>query len=854
MRELPSGTITLVFSDMEASTRLLQQLGSRWGDTLSQHRALLRAAYRGHGGHEMGTEGDSFFVVFDSAADAVQACIDGQRALAAHSWPAGIPVRVRMGMHTGTPVRHEEGYIGLDVHTGARIAASAHGGQVLVSEATRHAVQGEITTDISFLDLGWHRLKDLPTPIQLHQLTVADLLGEFPPVRSLGAPTNLPDPRTSVVGRAELVEHVCSFLRDGARLVTLTGPGGTGKTRLAVEVAKALEHAYPDGVFFAALAPTRDLRAAWEVIAGVLGVTGDEGPQERVSRHLAARRSLVVLDNLEQLPTSAEFARDLLEAAPRAVFVATSRRPLHVLGEREVAVPRLPLQAATALFAARASLVRSDFTLDESNRVDVEQLCDRLNGLPLAIELAAARTRLLSPAALLVTLADQLTLAGKEVDRPERQRTLRATIQWSYDLLPARDRATVDHLGTTLGGCSLDLLRALRPDEDPLDLVEPLVDASLLTLSEGLAGELRLEMLEAVRQFAAQQLAARNDVDVVHRRHAEHLLEVAGDAASRLRGPDHAQGTRILDREAGNLSVALGWTLEPGDPARNELGVTLVNTLAWFWYMRGHGEVATSWVRRAVALAPSDSARGRALHYLGVLQLQHGEVDAAFASLGEALTYSRAEADTDSISKDLSSIAVAARAAGDLVGARDFLEEAVALAREGADSLSLATGLSNLAVVELDLGQPDRAVTHLQEAVELDTVRGDEWGVAVGRVNLATAYLRRGDVTVVRHAVVALAAEAAVRNDPDLACCVLELTAELHADMGRARDAARVAGAADAVRRRESLALPEPDAADLELHLGPLRASVDSAEWERWTQEGAAIGLSALDEVVTLPD
>ena len=215
MRDLPTGTITLVFSDMEASTRLLQQLGSRWGDTLSEHRALLRAAYRGRGGHEMGTEGDSFFVVFGSASDAVRACVDGQRALAAHDWPAGIPVRVRMGMHTGTPVRHEDGYIGIDVHTGARIAACAHGGQVLVSDATRHAVQGEIPTDISFLDLGWHRLKDLPTPIQLHQLTVADLQGEFPPVRSLGAPTNLPDPRTSVVGRVELVEHVCSFLQDG---------------------------------------------------------------------------------------------------------------------------------------------------------------------------------------------------------------------------------------------------------------------------------------------------------------------------------------------------------------------------------------------------------------------------------------------------------------------------------------------------------------------------------------------------------------------------------------------------------------------------------------------------------------
>lgn len=411
MRELPTGTVTMLFSDIEGSTFLLSRLGARYGEALSAQRQVLRSAISDWHGHEMGTEGDSFFVVFETAAGAVACCVAAQRALAGHAWPGGATVSVRMGLHSGEPSRHEDGYIGMDVHRAARIAATAHGGQVVMSGVTWELAHSGLPADLSFLDLGLHRLKDIDEPEHIYQLTAPGLPEDFPPLKSLGAATNLPVPITPLVGRNSDREQLRGLIRQpGVRLVTLTGPGGVGKTRLAIDAAAALGETFPQGIYFSALATVRDADVMWKAVAGDLSVDGDE--PAAVMTHLRDRRTLLVLDNLEQVHGGAEVVAALLAAAPRLVVLATSRGPLHLQGEHELPVPPLALplgpgiaavteSAAVRLFVQHADMVRPGFGVTGENAADIAAICRRLDGLPLAIELAASRARLLSPKALL---------------------------------------------------------------------------------------------------------------------------------------------------------------------------------------------------------------------------------------------------------------------------------------------------------------------------------------------------------------------------------------------------------------------------------------------------------------------
>ena len=450
--DLPTGTVTLLFTDIEGSTRLLQELGDRYADVLADHQRALRHAFQGHGGIEVNTQGDAFFYVFARATDAVAAAREGQASL------AGGPVRVRMGIHTGEPTVTGGDYVGPDVHRAARVMAAAHGGQVLVSQSTRELLD----SPVELRDLGEHRLKDLPAPMRLFQLGG----GDFPPVRSL-SPTHLPVALQPIVGRKrELGELVRLLGRDGARLVTLTGPGGIGKTRLALAAASELVEAFDDGVTLVELASTVDPDLVLPAIAEALGVQGD------VAAHVGGRAQMLLLDNLEQVVTAAPQLAGLLAACPRLRMLATSREALRIAGERELPLSTLEEAPAVELFRQRAEAVRPDFDADHELIADI---CRRIDSLPLAIELAAARTKVLSPNELRDRLEQRLPLlTSRARDLPERQRTLRTTIAWSHDLLSEDERRLFRRLSVFGGGWTL--VAAEEICEADLDTLESLVE------------------------------------------------------------------------------------------------------------------------------------------------------------------------------------------------------------------------------------------------------------------------------------------------------------------------------------------------------------------------------------------
>ena len=687
MAELPTGTVSLVFSDIERSTALLARLGPAYAEALDAQRHLLRDAWASHQGVELGTEGDSFFVAFATALDAVAATVQAQRALAGFAWPAGERVRIRMGVHTGTPTPHDGGYVGMDVHRAARIAAVAHGGQVVVSEATARLLPE--TADVTLRDLGLHQLKDLREPEHLFQLDIAGLETEFEAVRSLGAVTNLPVPATPLVGRdGELGELTHLLGTPEVRLVTLTGPGGSGKTRLAVAVARQLVSAFPDGVYFVPLAAVTTPDEMWTAIGEVLGVPPEGRIPPGFFSHVAHRSALFVLDNLEQLPAADTVVSQLLVEAPQAVVIATSRRPLHVAGEHEHPVPTLELPAgsglddgeasgAVQLFVQHARMVRPSFTLSQQNAADVAEVCRRLDGLPLAIELAAARSKLLSPRALLTRLDQALELGDAGVDRPARQQTLRDTIAWSYDLLDAAHQSLFRRLGVFGGGADLDAIAAVSssPAEelDPLELLSGLVDASLTVVTEELDGEPRIGLLETIRAYALDRLAEAGELHEVRFAHAHHFLAVAHE----LTRPTHGSvegvlpGRRMLEVELDNFREALAWAFRAdGSTTESRLGVALCATLGGLWNHAGYFAESARWLELAIDQAGDEDSPELAtcLHALAWLSQGTGKLDRDYQLLTRSVAMWRRLGDQEGLSLALSRLAAQLQSMGDLGG------------------------------------------------------------------------------------------------------------------------------------------------------------------------------------------
>jgi predicted ATPase/class 3 adenylate cyclase len=604
---LPTGTVAFLMTDIEGSTRLVSALGEAFPRVLDEHFALLDRAVTGEGGTPVSSEGDALFAVFPSARQAIGAALTAQRLIGDHAWPTGATVRVRMGIHVGEAVFGGRDYTGIDVHRTARITNAAWGGEILISEAARALAAEALPERASVRDLGEHALRDLPAPERLFQVCGPGLQSDFPPPRSLSQATrtNLPTPLTRFVGRRKELRDVAELLR-GERLVTLIGPGGTGKTRLAIEAARAALSDFPGGVWFVALEAVREHALVIPTIAQAVGVPEQPGraPIDVLAEGLADRRTLLVLDNLEQVVEAAPDLAQLLQAAPSATALASSRESLGIAGEQVYPVPVLGLPKepgtptaadirdadAVLLFLERARAVRPGFALTDENAPAVAAICRRLDGLPLAIELAASRTNLLAPAQILARLEHRLTLlSSSQRDLPERQRTLRGAIDWSYELLSEPECAVFRRFSVFAGGADLDAaLAVLDPDgslgSDPLDLLAALVDRSLIR-SDNDGDAARFEMLETIREYAAEKLVEAGESDATRTAHCDWFGRLAEGAQAVMLSDRRVAMLDRLDRELPNLRAAVAFAMERDDQSS---ALRILVPLLDFWRTRSH--------------------------------------------------------------------------------------------------------------------------------------------------------------------------------------------------------------------------------------------------------------------------
>jgi predicted ATPase/class 3 adenylate cyclase len=842
----------MLFSDIEGSTALVTRLGDRYGDALSVHRALLRKEFATWHGREMSTEGDSFFVVFESAGDAVACSLAAQRALAGYDWPGGDAIRVRMGLHSGQPTPHEDNYIGLDVHRAARIAATAHGGQVVLSEATRSLAE-PLPAGVSVRDLGFHRLKDIAEAERIWQLAAPGLREDFPPLKSLGAQTRLPVPATPLVGReADLERLRAALTRPGVRLVTLTGPGGVGKTRLSLAAAASLDRAFPHGVYFIALAAVRDPDVMWKTLASDLDVDGDGSAA--VLEHVRDRRMLLVLDNLEQLEGAGQVVAVLLVS------------PLEVPGGAEV--DTVAASAAARLFAQQAGLLRPGFAITAGNAADVAAICTRLDGLPLAIELAASRSRLLTPKAMLARLGHGLGLAGPEAGRPVRQQTMRNVVAWSYDLLTPDQAQVFRRMSVFAGGCDLDALAAVAGSgegdpagADPLDVVAELADVSLIRVTEGTDGEPRVGMLETIREYAMERLTQDDDQNAARRRHAEYYAASAEQASEQLDGPAELAALDRLEADNDNLRAALAWSLETpaADPAgqggRAVLGLRLVQALTGFWYQHGHATEGRRWLQQAMDLASvgGGAPLARVAHGLGILMDQQGEPHTALRLFQRSLAIWRELGDREQQARELNSLGIVHRHLGDVDTARVFFEEAIALQRESGNTVQLAAALANLGALESAADRLDRAGEVLREALALDAANGNPFNMAIDLHSLALVSLRAGRPREARDLAAGVYDYAAGSGNTSFLLNTMELTAVIAAGLGEPVRAARLAGAAQAIRQESGMLITPPEAALMEELLAPARVTVTSQEWDTELAAGRELSETEALELMRWP-
>ncbi|MBA2475645.1 MAG: hypothetical protein H0V40_06795 [Actinobacteria bacterium] len=709
-RELPAGTVTFLFTDIEGSTHLLQTLGAEgYAAALATHRRALRAAFERNGGVEVDTQGDAFFVAFPTAAGALAAAVEAQTTF------RELPVRVRIGVHSGEPLLTDEGYVGLDVHRAARIAAVGHGGQTLVSESTRALAAGA-----ALRSLGEHRLRDLTRAEPIYQLGE----GEFPPLRSLNT-TNLPVASSELVGRHRELAELTSLLRDSARAVTLTGPGGSGKTRLAVQVGAELIDHFPGGVFFVPLAGVADPEL---VVPAVEGATGAHDLGE-----LARWKALLVLDNFEHLLDAAEAIGDMLAAAPDVRVLATSRAPLRIDGEREYSVDPLPDADAATLLIARARAVRADFEPDET----VMEICRRLDGLPLALELAASRLRSLGPRILLERLDRRLPLlTGGRRDAPERQQTLRATIEWSHDLLDENLLLAFRRLAVFSG--TFSLVAAESVAGVGVSELDALVEASLLKP----IGTDRFLMLETIREFALEQLEQAGEEDGLRRLHAEHFLSMAqglGLSVEAIEAGLRPQHSAALDDQA-NFRAALDWAAS-SDPL---FGIRLAVALEVLWALNPIECLRRFEVLLARAGGLPLELRARALRNIGGASELAGDLARAAQHYQQSLELYERLGDDWGVVHLRHRVAVAAVQRGDWTSAREVLGENLQRARAHGWRMLETEALSLLGSVEDHDGNVQEAADLTRQCLELSRGLGFEWFEVIALMNLGEFELKLG--------------------------------------------------------------------------------------------------------------
>jgi predicted ATPase/class 3 adenylate cyclase len=751
-KSLPRGTVTLLFADVEGSTRLLYALGGeRYSDVRTRARSLVRAAAGNFRGHEVDWAGDGVFLAFAGARDAVAAAVELQRALAEEPWPAPeAAVRLRIGIHTGEPELASEGYVGADVHIAARICSAGHGGQIVISRATRDLAGQEQPGGISFRALGRHRFKDIPAPELLFQVLAPGLEQTFPPLQTLGGAT-LPALHHRLVGRRDDLSEIERLLRrDDVRLVTITGPGGAGKSRLALEAAAAAALERP--VHLVGLAPISDPELVTTEIARALGVR--ESPAESlvstIADALSGTRTLLFLDNLEHLSTAVRHIAELLDRARDLDVLTTSRAALRLSGEHVVRLEPLEVADAATLFGELAAA--RGIILGEDTLPSVLEICRRLDGLPLAIELVAARLVVLPPAQILKALDEGLALRMEgAVDLPERQRTLRATIDWSYGLLSESQRNLHEALAVFAGGCTLEDARAIcEAGASFLADLEALVAWSLLR-SDVSDGDVRLSMLETVREHAAARLTSAGRLEELRHRHAERFLELAKTAQNELAGPEQAAFLDRLERELDNIRATLDWCLSSG---RVESALCAVSSLERFWRAHGHATEARRWLSLGLGLGDSvpTAVRADALWTAAQQATAQYDWDAAVPLLEEALVLFREDGRGREVVFALADLGFVAVVQNDYDRAAELSDQGLAVARELGDERAVSAALNNLGEVRSLQGEHESALQHYEEALVLRRALGDPLLVADSMYNLGVAAFRAGDASRARQA------------------------------------------------------------------------------------------------------
>lgn len=744
---LPAGIVTLVFTDIEGSTRLLHELGEVYVDLLDEHNRRIREVVAAHGGVEVKTEGDAFFLAFTDTAAAVAACVDIQRRLAQPAWPGGAAPRVRVGIHVG-PVTVIEGtdYVGLAVHEAARIAGAAHGGQVLISDNVADAVALRLPPEVFLVDLGHHLLRDFPQRRQLLQVAHPELRGDFPPLRTatLRRRGGLPAPPTTLVGRQSELNHVVRLLAGPARLVTLTGPGGAGKTRLALEAAWTTRHRYPGGAWFVDLASTVDPDDLLGAVQRTVGA-GDrsEDVLDALCEHLDGAPSLVVLDNLEQLLPGVVSVARLLEGAPDLTILATSRQRLQLRAEHDVTLSGLADDSAGQLLRARAEAVGADMGTVPPGQID--DICRHLDGMPLAIELAAAQLRQRSPSTLLRELRESLTvLSESAADAPERHRAMRATIAWSWNLLDDEEQRLLASLGVIAGTADIRMVAALshaaaieRPTEE---LVHSLIDKNLLRAADGKPDEPRVAIQEVIRQFAEERLssdalASRNAVDA----HSAWCRQLAAVAAPHLCGPEQGPWLDRLDLDHRNLRLAL-------ERSSGDGRLELVDDLRDWWMARGHWTEARQELATALAQDTTDGRlRGRVLAASAYFAERQGDLSAARAAVRQALEAARSEDDAALEARALNTTGDIERTSGDPEGARRSYQAARLCATAAGDHRQASVAGSNLGVLAWEVGDLQAAGQHWEAALRIQREHmGDPRAIAILTGNMGLVHRSQG--------------------------------------------------------------------------------------------------------------
>jgi predicted ATPase/class 3 adenylate cyclase len=917
MAELPSGTVTFLLTDVEGSTALWEEAPEAMHVALARHDAIFESLVGDHHGVHIRPrgEGDSRFAVFPSASDAVAAALAIQRAFAAESWPTPRPIKVRIGIHTGEAELRDGDYYGSVVNRCARLREVGHGGQVLLSKATAGLVGGALAPGAHLRDLAEHQLRGFEGTERVFQLVHPELPADFPPLVGAHRRThNLPAPTTSLIGRDEDVDYVRNLLRrDDVRIVTITGAGGVGKSRLGLQVAANLLDCFADGVFFVELAPISEPDLVLSTIAHVLGLreAGGCSLRETVKGYLTEKHLLLLLDNFEHLLPSASLVADLLASCPELKVLATSRAVLHLRGEREYAVPPLPCPdperlppvaalvgyGAVALFVQRAVDSRAEFALTEENALAVAEVCRRLDGIPLAIELAAAQVGVLAPKQIAARVDDRFRLlTGGDRAALPRHRTVRALLDWSYDLLSQPERVLLRRLAVFARGWTLEAAddicagHGVAP-EGILDLLAQLVQQSLV-ITDDHDGAVRYRFLETIRAYGLDRLAEHGEADGTRRRHADFFLRLAETAEPELWGLEQGPWAERLEREHENIKAALRWALDHKEAA---VALRLSGAMARFWAVRGYLLDGQRWLSAALELERDgrDAARAKALNGAGNLARDQGSYDAAIRFHSEALQLWQRAGGAAGVAVSFHNLGVAERDRGDRVAARAHLEQSLRMFRDLGDhgraglavlnlgklahdtgdeevserlfkesleiflsvgnAQAIATSLNRLGDLARTRGEWNAARDLHEQSLGLHRERGDAWGIAVSlnylaRVALAEADVERAETLSLES--LALLRDVGARPDIAIASESLAVVAYRRADPIRA---VRLLSAATRLRDTIGTQAAPADRAGLERVLAAVRVQVGSGKFDAAWAEGRAMTLEqaiayALDE------